>query len=246
MRARLDTDGYAMIRSFLSRDDVDTAYDFILQSLRERLPLAPKGPIQKNIGLINRQDVATAEPLRRITEHKSLYELLERLLGEEVITTGFKWLRAVGIKEFTGVHMDRVFLGGSSRMLTVWIPISKCPTWCGPIMVARGSHKDPAYAEIQRTYGESKVGADGTASGWLYDDGSALARDLGREVEWKSANFWPGDILILDSRVLHMTATNVSEEMRISCDTRWQPRSDPRDPKITSWHAQPPDMPPAC
>jgi hypothetical protein len=112
--------------------------------------------------------------------------------------------------------------------------------------VARGSHKDPAYAEIQRTYGESKVGADGTASGWLYDDGSALARDLGREVEWKSANFWPGDILILDSRVLHMTATNVSEEMRISCDTRWQPRSDPRDPKITSWHAQPPDMPPAC
>ena len=43
-----------------------------------------------------------------------------------------------------------------------------------------------------------------------------------------------------------MTATNVSEEMRISCDTRWQPRSDPRDPKITSWHAQPPDMPPAC
>jgi hypothetical protein len=26
MRARLDTDGYAMIRSFLSRDDVDTVW----------------------------------------------------------------------------------------------------------------------------------------------------------------------------------------------------------------------------
>lgn len=113
------------------------------------------------------------------------------------------------------------------------------------MQVARGSHKDPVFAEIQRTYGESKVGADGTSSGWLYDDGSRLGDDLGFEVDWKIANFISGDVLILDSRVLHMSARNDSDEMRISCDTRWQPASDPRDPKITTWHSMPVDVPPA-
>lgn len=37
---------------------------------------------------------------------------------EEVVTTGYKWLRAVGRTEFTGLHTDRVFLGrGASRRL---------------------------------------------------------------------------------------------------------------------------------
>lgn len=30
---------------------------------------------------------------------------------EEVVTSGFKWLRAVAHAEFTGLHTDRVFLG---------------------------------------------------------------------------------------------------------------------------------------
>lgn len=47
----------------------------------------------------------------------------------EVITTGYKWLRAVAKGEFTGVHTDRVFLGrGSSRVLTAWLPLGKVCT----------------------------------------------------------------------------------------------------------------------
>lgn len=30
---------------------------------------------------------------------------------EAVVTSGFKWLRAVARAEFTGLHTDRVFLG---------------------------------------------------------------------------------------------------------------------------------------
>jgi hypothetical protein len=33
------------------------------------------------------------------------------LQAEEVVTSGYKWLRAVGRSEFTGLHTDRVFLG---------------------------------------------------------------------------------------------------------------------------------------
>lgn len=44
----------------------------------------------------------------------------------DVITTGYKWLRAVCKGEFTGVHTDKVFLGrGSSRVLTAWVPLGQ-------------------------------------------------------------------------------------------------------------------------
>ena len=44
----------------------------------------------------------------------------------EVITSGYKWLRAVCQGEFTGVHTDKVFLGrGSPRVLTAWVPITQ-------------------------------------------------------------------------------------------------------------------------
>ena len=47
---------------------------------------------------------------------------------DDVVTTAFKWLRAVAPEEFTGVHTDRVFLGrGSPRLLTAWIPLGDCP-----------------------------------------------------------------------------------------------------------------------
>ena len=31
----------------------------------------------------------------------------------------------------------------------------------------------------------------------------------------------PGDVVLLHPAVLHMSATNTLEEVRLSCDTRW-------------------------
>lgn len=56
--------------------------------------------------------------------------------GEEVVTPAYKWLRAVGDHEFTGLHMDRVFMGRSARMLTAWIPLGRVPIAQGPILVS--------------------------------------------------------------------------------------------------------------
>lgn len=49
--------------------------------------------------------------------------------SDDIVTTGFKWLRAVAPSEFTGVHTDRVFLGrGSGQLITAWLPLGDCPT----------------------------------------------------------------------------------------------------------------------
>ena len=53
-----------------------------------------------------------------------------------MVTPAYKWLRAVGDHEFTGLHMDRVFMGRSPRMLTAWIPLGDIPIAQGPILVS--------------------------------------------------------------------------------------------------------------
>ena len=45
-----------------------------------------------------------------------------------------------------------------------------------------------------------------------------------------------GDIVILHPELMHMSAANVSSSIRLSCDTRWQPASVPRDPRFKYWH----------
>jgi ectoine hydroxylase-related dioxygenase (phytanoyl-CoA dioxygenase family) len=55
--------------------------------------------------------------------------------GEEAVTSGFKWLRAVGDMENTGLHMDRIFVRGSDRLLTVWIPLGDVPVEQGSLLV---------------------------------------------------------------------------------------------------------------
>ena len=40
-------------------------------------------------------------------------------------------------------------------------------------------------------------------------------------MSWKTADFGIGDVLIFTSRTIHMSSKNVSDRLRISCDTRY-------------------------
>lgn len=47
-------------------------------------------------------------------------------------------------------------------------------------------------------------------------------------------------MLFAGMEVVHMTACNVSARIRLSCDTRWQPAEDARDPRLTVWNSKQP------
>uniref|UniRef100_A0A061RZK2 Phytanoyl-dioxygenase n=1 Tax=Tetraselmis sp. GSL018 TaxID=582737 RepID=A0A061RZK2_9CHLO len=194
------------------------------------------------------QQVAAMPNVRRVLESGRLFELMANLFQDpEVVTSDFKWLRAVAPGEFTGVHTDRVFLGkGSSRLLTAWIPLGDCPVEEGSMMVVPGSHRMEEFSALRSSYGNSEVGQDGTRSGWLTDDGSKLGELLGpstgsgaREaVQWHTSDFKAGDMVVLSIDTLHMSAANRSGNIRISCDTRWLPASEPRDPRLAAWNSR--------
>ena len=42
-------------------------------------------------------------------------------------------------------------------------------------------------------------------------------------VDWRTTNFEAGDVVALSLDVIHMTAANCTDSIRLSCDTRWQP-----------------------
>ena len=101
------------------------------------------------------------------------------------------------------------------------------------------------------------VGADGANSGWATDDASALPGLLrkmngrgnaegdgsSRDVDWRTADFEPGDVVALCVDACHLSASNESgaaaggkgARVRLSCDTRWQPASKETDPRIRVW-----------
>ena len=52
--------------------------------------------------------------------------------------------------------------------------------------------------------------------------GSVLAGLVGRyAVDWRTAGLHAGDVVVLGLGTYHMTARNISNEARLSCDTRW-------------------------
>lgn len=250
LRDRLKMDGYLFLRNVLSSSKVLKARNHLLRELHDSRPecFAPDSPAiegrlaqgASGLGLLARQDLAATPLVSAVLEAPELFALMRGLFEDtDIITSGYKWLRAVASSEFTGLHTDRVFLGrGTSRLLTAWLPLGAISPSLGSLLVAAGSHRLDPFAGVRSTYGMSQVGSDGTRSGWLSDNGAALSAACGgMEVDWRVADCRPGDIVVLGLDVLHMSTSNESipASIRLSCDTRWQPNVEQKDPRLKVW-----------
>lgn len=187
--------------------------------------------------LMSKQDwISANKALSSYLNHADLYRIFLSLFTELyadialVETLPFKWLRAVGTGLFTGLHCDRVYVGNIAPcILTAWIPLGNITTELGSLIVCPGSHKNQTWKEIREEYSSGTAGKDGTTSGWLTTNPleieSQVCRKSGRfneqNLTWVSADFQEGDICIIDVDVMHITATNLTNTWRLSCDTRW-------------------------
>ncbi|KAK9815266.1 hypothetical protein WJX72_000886 [[Myrmecia] bisecta] len=249
LRERLARDGYLLLRQVLNPADVLQARAFLLRELCKAKPACfenTEGKLvhgTRNVGLLHRQDLGKGPLVRKVLESPKLFALMALLYNcqaTQIVTTGYKWLRAVAQGEFTGVHSDNVFVGGSPDLLTLWLPLGRVEVEQGALLICSGSHRSRAFAPVRETYGASQVGENGRESGWLTDNGADVATHVGRYgVTWATTNFQPGDVVVLRRDVLHMSATNKWADVRISCDTRWQPADDTRDSRLNEWRCCP-------
>ena len=246
LQARLAEDGYLFLRGALDPQAVLAARREIFQRLEAVGEIAPPAEAGITTGRSERetrhpdlgafwQSLCEGPALRRVTHAGRMLDLMETVLGEPVRPFDFLWLRVMPPGRASAFHYDHVYMNrGSGRLHTVWTPLGPVPIEEGPILVMEGSHR---WDDLIAQYQGFDVDLDKSRPGHVTMEPVTFARERGCRL--LSADFQPGDLLIMSMFLLHGSLDNHSPEgrARLSCDTRYQPARDPVDAR---WMGSPP------
>lgn len=238
LRARIEEDGYLLIRDFYDRDAIMAARADILSHLSEQGLLDPEappeegriGPDNEGAVLLN-EIVVQMHAYLRVVNSSRIMNFFEQFLGGPVLTLDHKWPRAVRRGHSTGAHYDVVFMGaGTKELYTVWTPLDDLSLEMGPLAFCPCSNK---LDILRRTYGTADAHNDVT-DGHLSRNPLELI-DL-FDVKWSSTPFRAGDVMIFGMYFLHGSLDNVSDRYRLSTDNRYQLASQPVDERHMGPH----------
>ena len=238
LQARIEEDGYLLIRGFYDIETVLAARIDILEQLSEQGRLAVDTPLEQGVigqesaSAVLRNDVVVKlSNYLRVVNSERILTFFERFLGGPVLTLDHKWPRAVSRGVSTGAHYDIVFMGaGTNELYTVWTPLDDISLEMGPLAFCPGSNR---LDILRSTYGTADAHNDLT-DGHLSRDPHELIDRLG--VRWASTPFRAGDVMIFGMYFLHGSLDNVSDRFRISTDNRYQLASEPVDERHMGPH----------
>ena len=222
LRLRFEQDGYLLIRGFHPRKEVLAAREAILASMNSQ-GLESISP--------HNRDFALLPEVLQVLESPRLFSFFKGYFGEEALTFNEKWIRTVAKGGYTGLHFDNVYMGrGSHRLHTVWTPLGDLTRELGTLAVWTGD--DAELAELRRSYGRVDVDRD-NVNGWLSHSPKKFLETFGGR--WLTTNVQAGDVIVINMFTMHCSTTNVTDQLRLSCDIRFQPVSEPADER---WYGE--------
>lgn len=235
LHERIQTDGYLLLRGLIDRDKVLRGRHTILAYMDEKGALTPGAPMLdgvmpnggRSVQMMGNKGIAHSGDVLSVIESEELFDFFGTYFGEEALSFHYKWLRAVGNEQYTGAHMDFVYMGrGSTNLHTVWIPFGDTPVEHGTLAICVGSNHLASFGRIRGTYGRMDVDRD-VADGWFTRDPLEITEQYGGE--WKTTEFQAGDVILFGMHTMHASTTNLTNRFRLSCDVRYQPASEPAD-----------------
>lgn len=236
LRARMAEDGYLLVRGLHPRERVLDARRTVLEFMQKHgsqimpgteLMEAHINPEGRHVRLMGNRAITHDPRVLAVLEGQPVIDFFAGYFGEPAITFDYKWLREVGRGGFTGAHVDNVYMGrGSKRLLTCWTPLGDIPIEQGTLAICAGSHSLPGFAKVRETYGRMDVDRDRT-EGWFSTDPLEITRRFGGQ--WQTAAMRAGDVVVMPMLTLHGSTNNNTDRWRLSCDTRFQPASEPAD-----------------
>ena len=133
-----------------------------------------------------------------------------------------------GIGTATQAHYDLVYLReGSDQVLSAWIPLGDCPVSQGGLTYLEGSH--------HRVLAEEAAGRLKRPAASMTADLPGLAEEY--DANWLVADYRAGDVVVHTAHTVHAALDNVSEDMRLSTDIRYQRADDAIDARWQHhWH----------
>ena len=239
LRERMEEDGYLLLRDFLSREWVMEARHAVLEVLArhgmvdESHPLvegrAAKGDQEEFLSAISsHSELGKLPAVRRLVHSGRMLEFFTALLGGEVRSFDFVWMRVMGPGRSSAPHYDIVFMGrGTVNLFTSWTPLGDVTFSDGALMLLENSHR---LEEVKTTYGRMDVDKEGNwkkTGGVFGKDPAEIRRNLG--LRWLTTNYRAGDLLVFSMYTMHCSLDNTSDRIRLSSDTRYQLASEPVD-----------------
>ncbi len=213
--------GYLLIRRLLPRDFIEEALGEITQVIaaagwlvagcdpRERIanPLASCGDPDPEFKRTY-QKVFSLAAFHALPHHPALKRVMRMLVGNRLLIHPKPIGRLIfpNCEQLTvHAHQDYRFMGGDTECITTWIPLHDCPFDVGPLQVVEGSHRFGFQKHEDENLHVPEIPADGTLGG-----------------EWAGGQINSGDVLMFHSLTVHAASPNISNQLRISIDCRFQ------------------------
>ena len=238
LQARLAEDGYLFLRAAVDPELVQAARREVFQRLYEvgELKSPPSAGIfsgksrrREVVEDLGRfwQSVSEGEALRAASHGEQLHDLMGRLFGEPARPHDYMFLRPGVVGRSTHLHYDLPFFSrGSSRIHTVWTALSDIPVEEGPLMVLESSQAFEDLLEPIR-----RIDYDSSEAPQVQVTSDTVDFVRQRDTRLLTSEFAAGDLVVFSMTLMHGTLDNHSPRgrIRLSCDVRWQPASDPID-----------------
>jgi len=251
LREQYREHGYLWLKGFLKRQDVLDFRSWVFAHLMDTgllqlgsdpmTGLAAKGEADK--ALTDRRLMALVRSVayEGFCAQPRLASFMDEFLQ------GISYLHKRKIMRFTRpntavvtpAHYDLVYLrGGTSRIVTAWIPIGDIPVEMGGLVYLEGSHR--IGADMEKEFAikaasltpEERISAfnkNMTEGGWVSKDLPDMAERF--NTRWLAADYEAGDIVLHSPYMIHASTTNRDPlgRLRLSTDIRYQNVEDEID-----------------
>jgi ectoine hydroxylase-related dioxygenase (phytanoyl-CoA dioxygenase family) len=154
------------------------------------------------------QEIFNLESFHSLAHHPALKYVMNKLVGEQLLVHP----KPVGRLIFPNceqlvvhAHQDYRYMDGDPECFTAWIPLHDCPTNLGPLRILEGSHR---YGFQSHHHSETQI--------------PEIPEGAARGDAWVGGQINAGDVLIFHSLTVHAASPNLSNQLRISLDCRFQ------------------------
>jgi ectoine hydroxylase-related dioxygenase (phytanoyl-CoA dioxygenase family) len=218
MQDAMDAQGYLLIREVWPAEDVAGLLGEILAVVSTAGWLLPGHSPFERMADGSKACGDSDEPFKRVykrifsmeslhafAHHPRLREVLSLLVGPRLLIQPKLVARLIFPnceRLLVDAHQDHQSMAGDPESFTAWFPLHDCSVELGPLQILEGSHRFGLQPSDPRT--------------------GYVVRETARGVGWVGGAIHAGDLLIFHSLTVHASSPNVSNQMRVSMDFRFQ------------------------
>ncbi|MDH6435684.1 phytanoyl-CoA dioxygenase family protein [Streptomyces canus] len=238
LSARLVKDGYVYLPGYLPADEVAAVQAAVRHALYGEQWLAAPDTLRLRTDRptnFTKESFATTYPavqrlevFHQLAHHERILHLMSELLADDIFCHPAKVCRLAtstrsADQYATRAHQDFVVLHTSADVLTAWIPLTPCSPENQGLRVLRNSHLD-GFVPTRAAVG----GARPLYLPVVVDD-----------PRWMTADYRLGDLVVFHSLTIHGGGPNITGDIRLSADVRYQRRGESMRAEFAHPHGWP-------